>query len=66
MPCGGTMVMSSSILAIVCSSRLPCLTRQLGDAVVYLFRFIVRGVNDDGHVTNFVETEQLIKLHQQQ
>ena len=26
------------------------------------FRFCVRGVNDDGHVANFVETEQLITL----
>ena len=25
-------------------------------------RFEVRGVNDDGHVANFVETEQLISL----
>ena len=24
-------------------------------------RFEVRGVNDDGHVANFVETEQLVK-----
>ena len=31
-----------------------------------LFRFVVRGVNDDGHVANFVETEQLIQLDQEQ
>ena len=36
------------------------------DAVVYLYRFVVRGVNDDGHVANFVETEQLIQLDQEQ
>ena len=26
-----------------------------------MVRFEVRGVNDDGHVANFVETEQLVK-----
>ena len=29
---------------------------------IICFRFCVRGVNDDGHVANFVETEQLITL----
>ena len=27
-----------------------------------VFRFCVRGVDDDGHVANFVETEQLVTL----
>ena len=26
-------------------------------------RFAVRGVNDDGHVANFVETEQVIAIY---
>ena len=29
-----------------------------------IFRFCVRGVDDDGHVANFVESEQLISLDQ--
>ena len=28
----------------------------------YNIRFCVRGVDDDGHVANFVETEQLVTL----
>lgn len=27
-----------------------------------MFRFNVRGVNDEGHVANFVETEQVIYM----
>lgn len=27
---------------------------------MYIFRFNVRGTNDDGHVANFVETEQIL------
>lgn len=30
--------------------------------MLYIFRFNVRGTNDDGHVANFVETEQIIYL----
>ena len=29
-----------------------------------LDRFCVRGVNDDGHVANFVETEQLVMMEE--
>ena len=33
-----------------------------GNIINISVRFEVRGVNDDGHVANFVETEQLISL----
>ena len=29
--------------------------------LIFSTRFEVRGVNDDGHVANFVETEQLVR-----
>ena len=30
--------------------------------IFFILRFMVRGVNDEGHVANFVETEQLIHI----
>ena len=30
--------------------------------LIFSTRFEVRGVNDDGHVANFVETEQLVRI----
>lgn len=33
--------------------------------IIICFRFNVRGTNDDGHVANFVETEQVIFLEKQ-
>ena len=32
--------------------------------VCSVLRFCVRGVNDDGHVANFVETEQLVMMEE--
>lgn len=47
-----TCVINNSNVEFALISRISCL--RVGA------RFIVRGVNDDGHVANFVETEQIM------
>ena len=54
--CGGvemrTVYVGQSQAKACLISRLSC--ERVGT------RFTVRGVNDDGHVANFVETEQVL------